>query len=66
MWVAQVRGVGWDEIQSYSDKWTGQQVRVRRTGGIKTIVHAQMLMGEQWKLDDGTWVAPWDVEVITE
>lgn len=66
MWMAQVRSVGWGEIQSYSDKWTGQQVRVRRTGGIKTIVHAQMLMGEQWKLDDGVWVTPSDVEVITE
>ncbi len=62
----QIRGVSQSEMQSYSDKWVGQQVQVRRTGDIKTVVHAQMLMGEDLKLDDGSWVSPWDIKVITE
>jgi hypothetical protein len=62
----QVRGVSKNEMNAYSDKWVGQRVRVRRTGDIKTVVHAQMLMGEDLKLEDGSWVSPWEVQVITE
>ena len=61
-----VRSVGSEEIRAYSDKWVGKRVRVRRTGDIKTVVHAQMLMGEDLKLDDSSWVSPWEVDVITE
>lgn len=62
----QVRGVSQGEINSYSDKWVGQRVRVRKTGTVHSVIHAQMLMGEELKLDDNSWVAPWEVEVITE
>ena len=62
----QIRSVGWDQMREYSDKWVGQQVKVRQTGDIKTVVHAQMLMGEELKLDGNSWVAPWEVDVITD
>jgi hypothetical protein len=62
----QIRGVGRDEMNAYSDKWVGQRVRLLKTGSVHTIVHAQMLMGEQLKLDNGSWVTPWDIKVITE
>jgi hypothetical protein len=62
----QVRSVSQSDMQSFSDKWVGKRVRVRRTGDIKTVVHAQMLMGEDLKLDDSSWVSPWEVDVITE
>lgn len=62
----QVRGVGWDEMAAYSDKWVGHRVRLCKTGSVHTIVAAQMLMGEQLKLDNDSWVTPWDIKVITE
>lgn len=62
----QIRGVSRDEMAAYTDKWVGRRVRVRKTGSVHTIVHAQMLMGEQLKLDNDSWTEPWNVEVITE
>lgn len=62
----QIRGVSQGEINSYYDKWVGQRVRLLKTGSVHTIVHAQMLMGEELKLDNGSWVTPWDIKVITE
>lgn len=61
----QVRGVGHDEMKAYWDKWVGQRVQVHSTGEIHEVVHAQMLMGEQLKLDNGAWVAPWQVTVVS-
>ena len=62
----QIRGVSQDDINSYSDKWVGHRVRLLKTGTVHTIIHAQMLMGEQLKLDNDSWVTPWDVKLITD
>lgn len=62
----QIRGVSQGEINSYYDKWVGQRVRVRKTGTVHSVIHAQMLMGEELKLDNNSWVAPWEVEVVTD
>ena len=62
----QVRSVSQNAINSYYDKWVGKRVRMRRGGAVHTVVHAQMLMGEELKLDNGSWTEPWNVEVITD
>lgn len=62
----QIRGVSQNEMSAYSDKWVGRRVRIKNSSDIKSVVHAQMLMGEQLKLEDGSWVAPWQVEVVAE
>lgn len=62
----QIRGVSQNEMSAYWDKWVGQRVRIKNSSDIKSVVHAQMLMGEQLKLEDGSWVAPWQVEVVAE
>lgn len=60
----QIRSVSQQKMDDYWNKWVGQKVKKKpymRDENEYTVVHAQMLMGEDLKLDNGEWVSPWQL-----
>ena len=62
--TVQFHGIGHDEMADYSKKWVGQKVKKKpylRDETEYTVVHAQKVMGEALKLNNGEWVKPWEL-----
>ena len=59
-----VQSISQKQMDDFWNLWVGKKVKKKaylRDDKEYTVVHAQMVMGQDLKLDNGEWVRPWEL-----